>query len=68
MDLIQGIGYLSGFIISVALIPQVFQAWKTKSTKGHLFAMDAHFISGPFALFYLRNWNQRNAHHRHEWT
>ncbi|MFA5843186.1 MAG: SemiSWEET family transporter [Candidatus Gracilibacteria bacterium] len=33
MDPIQFIGYLSGFIISVALTPQVFQAWKTKSTK-----------------------------------
>ncbi|OHA48576.1 MAG: hypothetical protein A2806_00225 [Candidatus Terrybacteria bacterium RIFCSPHIGHO2_01_FULL_48_17] len=33
MDLIQSIGYLAGFIIAVALTPQVIQAWKTKSTK-----------------------------------
>ena len=33
MDLIQLTGYLAGFIIAVALVPQVVQAWKTKSTK-----------------------------------
>lgn len=33
MDSIQFIGYLAGFIIAVALTPQVIQAWKTKSTK-----------------------------------
>ena len=33
MDLIQFIGYLAGFIIAIALTPQVIQAWITKSTK-----------------------------------
>mgnify|MGYP001610247347 CR=1 FL=1 len=29
----QFVGYLAGFIIAVALMPQVIKAWKTKSTK-----------------------------------
>lgn len=33
MNSIQLIGYISGFIVAVSLIPQVIQAWKTKSTK-----------------------------------
>ena len=33
MEIIQIIGYLAGLIIAVSLIPQVIQAWKTKSTK-----------------------------------
>jgi len=33
VDLIQFFGYLAGFIIAIALTPQVIQAWKTKSTK-----------------------------------
>ena len=32
MDSIQLIGYLAGFIIAIALIPQVIQAWITRST------------------------------------
>lgn len=33
MDLIQFMGYLAGFIVAIALTPQVIQAWKSKSTK-----------------------------------
>lgn len=44
MDIIQLIGYLAGLIIAIALIPQVVQAWKTKSTKD---------ISLPWTLILL---------------
>lgn len=44
MDMIQLIGYLAGFIIAVSLIPQVYQAYKTKSTKD---------ISLPWTLILL---------------
>ena len=27
------VGYLAGFIVAVALTPQVIKAWRTKSTK-----------------------------------
>jgi MtN3 and saliva related transmembrane protein len=27
------VGYLAGFIVAIALSPQVIKAWKTKSTK-----------------------------------
>jgi len=27
------VGYLAGFIVAIALLPQVFKVWKTKSTK-----------------------------------
>ncbi|MDI6777831.1 MAG: SemiSWEET family transporter [Patescibacteria group bacterium] len=33
MDLIQFMGYLAGFILAIALVPQVWKSWKTKSTK-----------------------------------
>ena len=32
MDLIQFTGYLAGAILAVALIPQVYKSYKTKST------------------------------------
>jgi len=32
MDLVQLIGYLAGAILAVALIPQVYKSYKTKST------------------------------------
>jgi MtN3 and saliva related transmembrane protein len=44
MDKIHLIGYISGIIISVSLMPQVWQAWKTKSTKD---------ISLPWTLILL---------------
>jgi len=27
------VGYLAGFIVAIALLPQVIKAWRTKSTK-----------------------------------
>jgi len=27
------VGYLAGFIVAIALAPQVIKAWRTKSTK-----------------------------------
>lgn len=44
MDLIQLTGYISGFIIAVALTPQVIQAYKTKSTND---------ISLPWTIIFL---------------
>ena len=41
---IELIGYVSGGLITVALLPQVFKAWRTKSTKD---------ISIPWMLLYL---------------
>ncbi len=32
MDPIQITGYLAGFVLAIALVPQVWKSWKTKST------------------------------------
>lgn len=32
MDSIQLTGYLAGFVLAIALVPQVWKSWKTKST------------------------------------
>jgi MtN3 and saliva related transmembrane protein len=31
--ILDSVGYLGGFLIAVALAPQLIRAWKTKSTK-----------------------------------
>jgi len=41
---IELLGYLSGALITVALLPQVLKSWKSKSTKD---------ISIPWMLLYL---------------
>lgn len=33
MDSIQLTGYAAGFVLAIALVPQVWKSWKTKSTK-----------------------------------
>jgi len=33
MDPIQLTGYAAGFVLAIALVPQVWKSWKTKSTK-----------------------------------
>ena len=30
---LEFVGYLAGFVVAIALSPQVIKAWKTKSTK-----------------------------------
>jgi len=51
MDLIQLTGYAAGFIIALALTPQVFKAWKTKSTSDISLLWNAILIFG--LLLYL---------------
>jgi len=46
MDVIQFIGYASGIIIAISLAPQVFKAWKTKSTKDISILWNIIYISG----------------------
>jgi len=43
MNYTEAIGYLSGILITIALLPQVIKSWKTKSTKD---------ISIPWLLTY----------------
>lgn len=33
MDFVPVLGYVAGFCTTVAFLPQVYRAWKTKSTK-----------------------------------
>ena len=51
MDLIQFFGYLAGFIIAIALTPQVIQAWKTKSTKDISLPWTIILLLGPLLYF-----------------
>ena len=41
------IGYLSGFLLAVCLVPQVIKSWKTKSTNDISFLWNSIFV---FAL------------------
>jgi MtN3 and saliva related transmembrane protein len=51
MDTIQITGYLAGFIIAVSLTPQVWQAWKTKSTGDISLLWNAILIFGLILYF-----------------
>lgn len=51
MDPIQLIGYLAGFLIGIALVPQVIQAWKTKSTKDISLPWTLILLSGLLLYF-----------------
>lgn len=40
------IGYLAGFIVAIALSPQVIKAWKTKSTKDISILWNSALVTG----------------------
>lgn len=40
------VGYLAGFIVAIALSPQVIKAWKTKSTKDISITWNLTLITG----------------------
>jgi len=40
------IGYLAGFIVAISLTPQVFKAWKTKSTKDISIGWNLIYLTG----------------------
>lgn len=46
MDSIQLTGYVAGFIIAVSLTPQVWKAWKTKSTRDISLLWNTIYIFG----------------------
>ena len=46
MDSIQLTGYAAGFVIAVSLTPQVWKAWKTKSTRDISLLWNTIYISG----------------------
>jgi MtN3 and saliva related transmembrane protein len=46
MDTIQLTGYLAGFVIAVSLTPQVWKAWKTKSTRDISLLWNSIYIFG----------------------
>ncbi|OGI27286.1 MAG: hypothetical protein A2359_00540 [Candidatus Moranbacteria bacterium RIFOXYB1_FULL_43_19] len=46
MDAIQLTGYLAGFVIAMSLTPQVWKAWRTKSTRDISLLWNAIYISG----------------------
>ncbi len=51
MDSIQLTGYLAGFVIAVSLTPQVWKAWKTKSTGDISLLWNAILIFGLLLYF-----------------
>lgn len=51
MDLIQFTGYLAGGILAVALVPQVYKSYKTKSTEDISLAWSIILVIG--LLLYL---------------
>lgn len=46
MDSIQLTGYVAGFVIAVSLTPQVWKAWKTKSTRDISLMWNAIYVAG----------------------
>ena len=42
------VGYLAGFIVALALSPQIIKAWKTKSTKDISIAWNLILMTGLF--------------------
>jgi len=46
MGTVELIGYLGGFTIAFALTPQVYKAWKTKSTGDISFMWNVIYIVG----------------------
>lgn len=51
MNSIQLTGYLAGFVIAVSLTPQVWKAWKTKSTTDISLLWNAIYIFGLLLFF-----------------
>lgn len=46
MNAASALGYLAGFLTTVAFLPQVIRAWRTKSTTDLSFPMLALFSTG----------------------
>jgi MtN3 and saliva related transmembrane protein len=55
MDAVSLLGYVAGTLTTVAFVPQVARAWKTKSTKDLSLGMYATFCSGVFC-WWLYGW------------
>lgn len=51
MNSIQLTGYLAGFVIAVSLMPQVWKAWKTKSTTDISLLWNTIYIFGLLLFF-----------------
>lgn len=51
MNSIQLTGYLAGFVIAVSLTPQVWKAWKTKSTTDISLLWNTIYIFGLLLFF-----------------
>lgn len=48
MDMTTLLGLLAGSLTTIAFVPQVLRAWRTKSTKDISFSMFAIFCAGVF--------------------
>lgn len=46
MATLEFVGYLAGFLVSMALVPQVIKSWKTKSTKDISLLWNSVLFSG----------------------
>ena len=56
LDYVEGLGYLGGFILAVALIPQVVHSYKTQSTADLSYSWQITYILGlwlNFVYFWL---------------
>lgn len=45
---LEFVGYLAGFVVAIALSPQVIKAWKTKSTKDISLIWNLILMTGLF--------------------
>jgi len=48
MFVIETIGYIAGFLVSIALLPQLIKTWKTKSTKDISIIWSISLMAGLF--------------------
>ena len=48
MTLVSNLGYLAGFLTTLAFVPQVIKTWRTKSTKDISLGMFLIFNLGVF--------------------
>jgi len=45
---LETVGYVAGFIVAVSLSPQIFKAWRTKSTKDISITWNLILMTGLF--------------------
>ncbi len=51
MELAESIGYVAAVFTTIAFLPQVIRAWKTKSTKDLSYGMVIIFLTGVSLWF-----------------